>query len=577
MTIAPTAARRRLELVALFVASGCAVLYPHVIAWRRYGDAAPFKFFANDAFYYLNVAQRSTGLPVFSYDGVHPTNGFHPLWQWVLSGAFGAAHWSIGSRQELFFAYAACALFCAVGTGLTALAIERWTGSLALSLFAAVPGFYDLFLARITTSTVDPTESAPWSFVNGMETGLSVLFFGVLLLLLARSPAIGRMSRARLLVVSALVSAAILSRLDDVFLLVALSLAVWNAARTRSNEEVATRLALLGGLPAAVLAAYLAYNVRTTGMLLPVSGDTKRSLHALSENLHALAQVFIPTLQWRGSNLAAWDGHAWRAVQLVAPLLVASVYLVAHRRERAHRPETEGTHVALRALATYVVLKAAYDFVLVPVAAQGHWYFPLAIVTTNVIVTTWIAERVSPAAFHGRLDRIGAAVACLFAVVSGNAVVNQRVDGHYGDVAYTFWAARDRIDAEIAGMGASGHLYEYDDGILGFSLKDPTMSATGLAVDREASSQFRAGRCFDVAYERHFDVMSSVTYWSYLDEQQQGWDHPADEAGILRATLGPEAAWFTGCGAARFRFRLLGNIPLGRTEIHLVKFEPKSS
>src|SRR5262245_7754188 len=43
------------------------------------GDLLP-----DDAFYYFQVARHASLGNSLSFDGVHPTHGFHPLWAWVL-------------------------------------------------------------------------------------------------------------------------------------------------------------------------------------------------------------------------------------------------------------------------------------------------------------------------------------------------------------------------------------------------------------------------------------------------------------------------------------------------------------
>ena len=79
------------------------------------GPRRLFAWFAADAFYYLQVARNWADLGRISFDGEHPTNGFHPLWQGV-----EAALWWVGD---------------AVGLGDTAL--------LAVAAFAVLMRFHD--------------------------------------------------------------------------------------------------------------------------------------------------------------------------------------------------------------------------------------------------------------------------------------------------------------------------------------------------------------------------------------------------------------------------------------------------
>ncbi len=54
--------------------------------------------FIDDAFYYLIIARNfaQTGVPTF--DGMHATNGFHPLWMLLLA----AMHRIVGPDADIF-------------------------------------------------------------------------------------------------------------------------------------------------------------------------------------------------------------------------------------------------------------------------------------------------------------------------------------------------------------------------------------------------------------------------------------------------------------------------------------------
>ena len=340
------------------------------------------------------------------------------------------------------------------------------------------------------------------------------------------------------------------------------------------------------------------------------------------------------------------------------PLGAACVYLLLVAASKPAAPPERDRRVGVVLLAAYVVMKGGYNLVLVPLSAQGHWYFPLSIEITNVIVALAVARvwRASPAAArtleldpairaratrffralgaalgaaavlllvafakhaheaHGLADpptrrrllvlaiaalvaggglvalagRAAAALertaargrpvsfapaaavlAVLFVVVSGSAVVNQKIDGRAGDVSYDFWKARHDVDAALVAAGASGRVFEWDDGIMGYSLGAPTMNAVGLSVDRDAARAFATGRCFDVAYQRGFDVISSVTYWSYLDEQRRSFVPPRTDAEILAATPLPD------CGRDRFTFKVLLDARIGRRTMYFLEFAPK--
>ena len=45
------------------------------------------RFVHDDAFYYFGVARRWNRLGFPTFDGIEATNGYHPLWQWLLVAA----------------------------------------------------------------------------------------------------------------------------------------------------------------------------------------------------------------------------------------------------------------------------------------------------------------------------------------------------------------------------------------------------------------------------------------------------------------------------------------------------------
>jgi hypothetical protein len=662
------------EGVLLFAATFFAVTYPAGLAYRRYGSAAPFKFFANDSFYYLTVARRSAALPFFSYDAAHPTNGFHPMWEWVLS--FSSTHLGLGgpSDRELLFDYALCAVLSGCGVAMLALVLSRLTGSRVLAFFALVPGFYDLVMSRLSFSITDSTESAPWSFVNGMETSLSVFWFGIFALLIFRHDVVEDASARLLLLLSCVLGGVVLTRLDDVFLVVAFVALL--VVTSRGREEAVRRGVIASAVPAVGLAAYLAYNFKTTGLWLPVSGSMKRGIK-LPENIASITQTLVPTLQWGGKYSYSWDIMNWRALQLVVPLAVAASYLLwvllVGAGDSQTGPASSGTRRAgdtrrlVATLAVYVVLKGAYNLVMVPLYAQGHWYYPLCILTTNVIVALgavralrsvrmadfalldkglrrrvlllvrgasvgagvlgvlvlsrvlhhasgpgssaagggqamslvvvavgalacaavlWTSAPRIVAALEARATRgesLPLAPACgvlamVFAVLSANAAVNQKQEERYVDLSYAFWLARKDVDAFVSKIGATGRIFEFDDGIMGYALDAPTMNAMGLAIDAAAYRAFREGKWLDVAYERGFNVMSSVTYWSYLIEQRSGFVRPESDADVLKSLVGSDAGDGGGSGDdGRFHFELKGTLKIGRYALRFVEFRRSSS
>ena len=69
-------------------------------------------FYADDFFYYLRVAQRVVADGRSTYDGVHLTNGYHPLWMLVVI----ALTWLFGTGIAFFYALQSVLVACVLAT-----------------------------------------------------------------------------------------------------------------------------------------------------------------------------------------------------------------------------------------------------------------------------------------------------------------------------------------------------------------------------------------------------------------------------------------------------------------------------
>ena len=109
-------------------------------------------FHEDDIWYYLNIARNFAHGRGFSYDGIEPTNGFHPLWMLVLAltGKVWTFEWI---SAELFKLQA---IFFGCSIGLSAILLRRTTKWLAGSLFliawlGARPYYYKTGLTGLET------------------------------------------------------------------------------------------------------------------------------------------------------------------------------------------------------------------------------------------------------------------------------------------------------------------------------------------------------------------------------------------------------------------------------------------
>ncbi len=210
----------------------------------------------DDGFYYLQIARNVANGAGSTFDGLHPTNGYHPLWLLcliVLARPFPAP-------EDLLLASFGLQMLLAAGTTLLVWRLaSRLVGSAAAVVAAAV-------WIRI--------QCTYWMSWAGMEFGLQALLVVGLLDLYLRgsSRRTGRTSSSWPLQLGLVSSLAFLARLDNVLLagLLGLTLA-W-------RDRLARRSLALFAVPVVfTVTAYVAFNDGHFGVPWPVSGAMKRA------------------------------------------------------------------------------------------------------------------------------------------------------------------------------------------------------------------------------------------------------------------------------------------------------------
>jgi len=218
---------------------------------------------SDDGFYYLKIARNVAETGTVSFDGVHGTNGFHPLWMGLLTLAYAVS--SPSAAQALVIAGVLQAVLVVLSLALL-YHNARYMGAaacpwLALGVFAwpRIVGYG----------------------MRGLETALYVF---LLLALIAHSArygifAPGRPRRAAVAASGFLVGLTLLCRLDSVFIvLVALAYYAVLCVRRAKHLPAAAREFLVFAAPVLLLAgAFIAANYARFGHIMPISGSIKRS------------------------------------------------------------------------------------------------------------------------------------------------------------------------------------------------------------------------------------------------------------------------------------------------------------
>jgi hypothetical protein len=203
----------------------------------------PLNFIADDSLFYLVIGDRISHGEGSTFNGLFPTNGYHPLWELIASTLALLPH-TKGSLA-LYGAVAQSALLIATLWLLMA-ALRQFLDRPAMIVFAAVMLVFFV-----------PMGNLYWS-----EGPLNMFFVALALHVLLSER---QVPYAGFGVILGLL---FLSRLDNVFLVGCIVTGLW--LRDRDRRIVITCLTC-----AAVAGTYLAVNLVQYGHLMPISGAVK--------------------------------------------------------------------------------------------------------------------------------------------------------------------------------------------------------------------------------------------------------------------------------------------------------------
>ncbi len=235
----------------------------------------PDNFFADDSYFYFQVASNFTRGLGSNFNGLMPTNGYHPLWMLVC-----AAVLKVEPNK-----------FSALHTVGAVIALLNLSALVDLTLVLRRAGSRMPFFAWLLY--------LPFCFCTqlGTEGALSGAFLAATLLVAYRFIVRPRPAAACLYALVAAMT--VLSRLDNVFIIGLLSLGLLLATAGPQRAVVLRQLLVAAPIVVTLCGAYLYVNHHWFGTWQPISGLLKahsRGEHRLFSNLPHIALLDLAAI-----------------------------------------------------------------------------------------------------------------------------------------------------------------------------------------------------------------------------------------------------------------------------------------
>lgn len=331
-------------------------------------DAGPVPIrLDDDAFYYLTIARNIVAGLGSTFDGLSPTNGYHPIWLGILVPLAALApsdDWLIGAVYGLnsVLWISAVALLAAIGQQLRC----------GRHMVFALP----LFI----------WYGATWGgrghhlFFTGLEIGLTiVLLLAIVWQALAINLFDGPVRRHRSALVGALLGLLVLTRLDTVFVAaVFVGLSALNAGGSKRSLAGTMMAALPLAAPvAAALVFYASLNLAVAGTPLAISGQAK-SLHA-------------PWFSWANLYLILSHGY-FHKLPFFAGALLLPISVVTALASPQHGERDRTWRFLVTGLALAFVLQALSWWALYIPFLIRPYYFYVTPVVASIAVPRLVAQ-----------------------------------------------------------------------------------------------------------------------------------------------------------------------------------------
>lgn len=238
-------------------------------------------FWIDDAYYYLQIARNIGQGKGSTFDGVHKTNGYHPLWLMVLVPIEWFSPGVVGFARISYFIFMLLWLLAWVAMFKVFRLFSSWTSSLICFCFLV---HSKLFLHMMM-----------------MEAALNILLLVLLFLWIHHASNPVNQGNCLLfawnLKTGILLGLVFLVRLDNLIIIamvmVAILLVSFQSFRSNNQWSRFWPACVSVIIPVIVIITYFTLNIKVFGNPFPVSGLAKTSLDMMFNPLHVANIVFV--------------------------------------------------------------------------------------------------------------------------------------------------------------------------------------------------------------------------------------------------------------------------------------------
>lgn len=491
-----------------------AVLVLHLaVAGQDFSVLAKNGFLYDDSFYAFKIAQNIAEGNGATFDGVHATNGFQPLYVFLIAPFYRLF------PGDLVAPIVAALILSAVLTALSAVLLfailRRYTGFPVALGTAALWGLSPIVIR----------QSA-----NGLETALALFFFAALVYVyLDRIRAVERPRVRDLLLLGALAGLAILARVDEVFIVLVISLDyLLLLRRRRAPARALGRATLVAAAALIVYSPWLVFNAVAVGHMSQDSGKATRFLSLAYAPFFGLGSTDVITSGPDFDFLSRHLAHSFSVLKLSPPIhplyrgieriggsgnlrdvvlpaanvlglliIAALVYLVVFGK---HRLRVRGFGEVQFLLVFCAVLMAAYSFYIFGVFFFARYYYPVYFVAC-VFAGLFVQEAVER--FRGVPGFARSLAVTAFAGYLGAFALMAYNCAGRSHPMYCFYDAAQWIESNSSPDDTIG---VFQSGAVGYFSTRRVINLDGK-VNRDALDALRTGRLADYLRKEGIDIV----------------------------------------------------------------------